>query len=830
VPGHWVGTPDYVAPEQLRGESVDRRADVYGLGCVLFQTLTGRVPFSVTSPTEKLVAHLSLRPPLPSAELPSLGALDEVIERALAKTPNERFATAGELAAAATAAVEAPRRPRARRARPPLEAIPAPPTPTFGRASDVGAVCDLLAKPEVRYVTLTGTGGVGKTRLAVEVARAVSGLFADGVRFAWLSAVNDPGRVASSVIEQLGARPEGTDPAAELVRLLGRKEVLLVLDNFEHVLAAAPLVDEIRTRCEGVKLVTTSREPLRLVSEHVYQVAPLDAGAACALFIDRAEAHDPAFSASRDDLGTIAAICRRLDGVPLAVELAAGRTVLFSPDELLARLDNALAILGDGARDAPARQRTLRATIDWSYALLDEDEAAAFAALAVFARGADLEAVDVITGASAGTLAALVAKGLVVRSSSAHGRTRLRLPETVHEYAAERLAQLPAANALRATHCRYFVNFAEQAELGLRSRHQREWASRLDNDLENLRAAISWALREEPPETGLRLAGAVGLFLGYQRGQLGEVKGWLEAALGSGQRVRPGLHAKASLALAVALQNLGQMEPALQRCRDAVQLYASAGDARGEAQALAELSFMEFESPTGGESRAAVAGVESLRIARVAGDDWVTLFALCANLWLARDLDAAKRVADEALAIARRLGVLDQQAMLLSNIGFRALEDGDYAYAREATADAVDLHRRQVDDVAGFAVSLGNLGLVAAMSGDDQEADTALRETLKTCREHGLARPCSEALIAMAALAARAADPVRAARLCGAAASLACDAPTTTDRELEGEARGSGRAVLGDERWEREWDHGRGLGFDDAIAYALGEVEPAVAV
>jgi tetratricopeptide (TPR) repeat protein len=243
---------------------------------------------------------------------------------------------------------------------------------------------------------------------------------------------------------------------------------------------------------------------------------------------------------------------------------------------------------------------------------------------------------------------------------------------------------------------------------------------------------------------------------------------------------------------------------------------------------LSELSFMEFESPTGGADRADAAGQEALEVARTLDDDWVTLFALCANLWLASDLAVARRLADDALAIARRLGVPDQQTMLLSNIGFRALEDGDYEYAHEATAEAVALHRRTVDDVAGFAVSLGNLGLVATMRGDDEEADAALRQTLLTCLEHGLARPVSEALAAMAALSARKADHERAARLCGAAAAMACDAPTTTDRKLEAEARELATAVLRSERWREEWEEGRRLRFDEAIRYALGRPEPAV--
>jgi non-specific serine/threonine protein kinase len=830
APGLWVGTPDYVAPEQLSGDPVDRRADVYALGCVLFEALTGHVPFEGASRGEKLMAHLSSPPPRLTEELSGAPpALDDVIVRALAKRSAERFPTAGELADAARTAIEDAPTDRAPLLQPaPAPPVPAPATPTFGRDQDVNAVLALLARPDVHVLTLSGTGGVGKTRLALEVARAARASFRDGVRLAWLGSVSDPARVADSVAEQLGVRADSTDTGGAVTRFLASKELLLVLDNLEHLLAAAPLVEEIRARCEIVTVLTTSREPLRVASEHVYHVEPLPTAAASALFVDRASAQDPGFSMAAADAEAVAHICGRLDGLPLALELAAARTSLFSPSELLARLDDALSMLSGGPRHAPLRQRALRATLDWSHDLLDEEERTAFAAMAVFAGGADLDAVETVTRADAGTLAALVAKNLVVRRETAGGNTRLYMLTTIRDYAAERLDQHPGAPAVRARHGRYYVELAEQAERGLRGRDQRAWARRLDDELGNLRSAMAWALSDGHPELAVRLAGAAGLFLGFQRGRLGEVKDWLEAGLADAHRLPLRTRAKACLALAVALQNLGQTDTALRRCREAVRLYRKASDASGLAQALAELSFMEFEAPAGSPRRSKAAGAEALEQARRSGDRWITLFALCANLWLTDDYTAAKRIADEALAIARELGVLDQQAMVLSNIGFRALEEGDYAYARNATEEAVALHRGEVDDITGFAIGLGNLGLLATLERDDEAADAALRETLKTCREHGLVRPVSETLVAAAALAARSADPTRAARLCGAADAMACDAPTSIDRKLEGEARETSCAALGAERWRTEWAHGHELGFEEAIAYALAEREPAV--
>ncbi|HEX4720284.1 MAG TPA: protein kinase [Thermoleophilaceae bacterium] len=829
--GHWVGTPDYVAPEQLTGDPVDRRADIYGLGCVLFEALTGHVPFVGTSRGEKLMGHLSSAPPRPTDELTDVPAgLDEVVARAMAKRPQERFETAGELAAAALATIEDA--PTDRPPPPPQKSsirLPSPATPTFGRDDDVEAIRALIARAEVQCVTLTGAGGVGKTRLAQEVARS-DGSFRDGVRFASLGGVGDAADVPDALAEQLGIRTESSARAAAVMRFLAGKRLLLVLDNFEHVLAAAPLVEEIRSGCAGVKVLTTSREPLRVAGEHAYRVEPLNDDAASQLFVSRARAHDPAFSMSPADATAVPEICRRLDNLPLALELAAARTALFSPSELLARLTSALPVLGDGPRDAPSRQRTLRSAIDWSYDLLDEDERIAFAAMAVFADGADVDAVEIVTRADVGSLAALVAKNLAVRREAADGRTRLHMLTTIREYAEERLNEEADATAVRDRHTRYYVEVAERAELGLRGRDQRAWARRLDDELGNLRAATSWALRSERAELAVRLVGAVGLFFGFQRGRLREVRDWLEGALAAGHRLPLAVRAKASLALAVALQNLGEANAALGRCRDAVRLYRRASDLPGLAQALAELSFMEFEAPKLGPGRARAAGQEALELARAAGDRWTTLFALSANLWLAPDYVSAKHLAEEALGIARELGTVDQQAMVLSNIGFRAIEEDDYAYGRAATAEAVALLRSDVDDITGFAIGLGNLGLVATLEGENDEAYTALDEVLRACREHGLVRPVSESLVAMATLAARHAEPARAARLCGAADAMACDAATGTDRKLLAEAREASCAILGAERWQSEWERGRELGFEDAIAYALGEPEKAASL
>ena len=316
-------------------------------------------------------------------------------------------------------------------------ALPAPPNRTIGREQELDAVASSLRSESVRLLTLTGPGGVGKTRLALEAAHAVAADFADGAHFVTFAAVKRPHDVAAAIVDALAITPlagESADRAVE--RFLAAKHVLLVLDNCEHLPAAAPFIAGVSGACPNVTVLATSREPLAVRAEHCRPVPPLalptpgsDPGAiahvdAVTLFCERARTHDPEFDLSADTVGAVAEICRRVDGLPLGIELAAARCGLLSPDEIAERLHAALGALGSGPRDAPARHRTLRATIDWSHQLLDEDEQACFACFAVFAGGATVDAAETITGAGLDTLDRLVAKSLLVRHEE-HGRTRL---------------------------------------------------------------------------------------------------------------------------------------------------------------------------------------------------------------------------------------------------------------------------------------------------------------------------------------------------------------------------------------------------------------------
>ena len=395
------------------------------------------------------------------------------------------------------------------------------PFPAFlGREAEVEVLARLVLERRNRLVTLVGPGGVGKTRLAIEAAGRIAGDFTDGARFVPLAAVSESRDLASAIARALAAPVREREPArAALVRFLCDRHLLLVLDNFEQLVDGAPLVADLIGACPELTVVMTSREPTRLVVERLYPVRPLevpDASAggaaaelerygAVAMFCDRARARDPAFTLDEFSAPPVCEICRRLDGMPLALELAAARCGLLSPPELAARLDDALTVLVGGARDAPSRQRTLRATIDWSYDLLTSEERSAFAHLAVFAGGATVPAAEAVTGASLDILDSLVAKQLL----GSHDK-RLLMLETVREYALERLAESPRREAVQERFATWCLDFLREATAHLARADRAPWLATLDAELPNALAALSSALEQHDAELALQLVDALG--------------------------------------------------------------------------------------------------------------------------------------------------------------------------------------------------------------------------------------------------------------------------------------------------------------------------------
>jgi predicted ATPase/DNA-binding SARP family transcriptional activator len=711
--------------------------------------------------------------------------------------------------------------------------VPAPPTRTIGRDQELRAVSALL-RDGARLVTLTGPGGVGKTRLALEVAVALERDMPDAAWFVSLASISSPDHVPSGIAQALGATPlQGETPKAALERFLAAKRGLLVLDNFEHLLEATPVVTDLLSACPALTVLVTSREPLRLQAERRYAVDPLDVSPvadttavgrapACELFIERARGHDRHFELTADNAGSVGEICRRLDGLPLAIELAAARTALLGPQELNTRLGQALDVLGSGPVDAPDRQRTLRATIEWSHRLLSPPEAEAFARFAVFSGGATIDAAQEVTGARLDALEGLVDKQLLRRHDSG-GETRLVMLQTVREYA---LAQLDAddeAAEIHGRHARHYLSFAVSAERAMYTTAEPEWLARLDAEIDNLRAALGWSLRRDP-SLALRLAGRLMSFWDI-RNRYDEGLEWLGAAIeAAGQGGPIGDRARACRAEVFLLAGKGaiydwqgSMERTRLRATEALALSREAGDPAGIAEALLGLAQLEAAESLPQMRRRALAD-EALGLAREAEDDRHVAFALRARA-LAVSTDHGTAELDEAAAAMRAIGSARELVGLYSDAGYNAIKEGRLERAAALLDLAMPL-ARELGEPLTLAFVSGNIGLEALLSGDLDRAQEAFDEQLRLCRDNAF-WVAAEGLSGLAALAARRDDPERAARLLGAAGAIGpWDADADVKDALE-ELLKPARRRFGDERWQQALAAGTRLSLGEAIDLAL---------
>ncbi|MFQ5794790.1 MAG: BTAD domain-containing putative transcriptional regulator [Candidatus Bipolaricaulia bacterium] len=494
--------------------------------------------------------------------------------------------------------------------------LPIPLTRFIGRDKERAVVQVRLLDEEMRLLTLTGPGGTGKTRLGLQVVADLIDHFEDGACFVDLAPISDPGLVVSTIAQTLGVKEAEGRPLLDILKAsLRGKQMLLVLDNFEQVVAAAPQVVELVAACPQLKVLVTSREPCHVRGEHVFPVPPLALPGsdgkrplaierltqyeAVRLFIERAVAVKPDFAVTDENAPAVAEICIRLDGLPLAIELAAARIKLLSPQALLARLGNRLKLLTGGARDLPACQQTLRDTIDWSYDLLNTGERTLFERLSVFVGGGTLEAaeavcigadnlelkMDILDG-----LASLVDKNLLRRKEQADGEPRFLILETIREYGLERLEASGESEAIRRTHADYYLALAEQAEPKLEGPDQRMWLDRLEVEHDNLRAALVWFEQNGEAEAELRLGGALWGFW-HMRGYLSEGRRWLEGALAKGEDrdVSASVRAKALHGAGVLTHEQGDYERATVLYEESLDLRRELGDKPGVAILLSNL-------------------------------------------------------------------------------------------------------------------------------------------------------------------------------------------------------------------------------------------------
>jgi predicted ATPase/class 3 adenylate cyclase len=741
--------------------------------------------------------------------------------------------------------------------------LPRQTTALIGREKEIDEVCTLLLRHDTTLLTLTGPGGIGKTRLGLQAAADLLDDFSDGVWFVELSTITEPRLVLPTIAQTLGVKEAAGQPIIDTLKsYLKEKRLLLLLDNFEQVAEAAGQVGQLLAASAGLKVLSTSRIPLRIKGEKEYSVPPLGLPdikhlpplerltqyEAVRLFIERAADVKADFQVTNENAPSVAEICIRLDGLPLAIELAAARIKMLPPHSLLVRLSQRLRLLTGGARNLHARQQTLRNTIEWSYDLLDDGQQHFFRRMASFSGGRTLEAleavcnydgelqVDVFDGAET-----MLSNSLLQQREGSDGEPRFWMLETIHEYAREKLEESGEAEALGKEHAIYFMRLAEEAEPHLLGIKQQEWLNRLEDEHDNIRYALKWAREQtergdsaatalvEIAEIGLRTAGALWRFWqgrGYYSEGREELEGLLSAATHLPQPCSLEITARALIGAGIMALRQGDYSASRAAHKQALSIGSEVGDKKSIAIALL---FLGVVSSVQGDYPAARSLLEeSLAQYQELGDKWGIALALN-NLgdvyYNQADYPAARSLFEQSLAIRREIEDKSGIAYSLQQLGLASFTQGDYPASRSLFEQGLALFQ-ELGDKRGIALSLISLGLISYIEEDYSYARSLYKQGLALFQELGDKHSIAVSLAGLGGIETEMDQVHKGATLLGACQVLleAIGAVMQAEDRIPYE-RGiaSARSQLGEEAFEKAWAEGRAMTMEQAIAYALEE-------